>query len=88
MKLIFPVGISRYTDGSGNTWTPGANGMLDIGSADQTPYLAAGFLTVPDNSGSTASIYDQTSGRALARPPNRIRRSRRSSGCTPRSLAS
>lgn len=43
MKLTFPPGVSSFIDSGGVVHYPDANNQVDIGSADQTPYLHAGF---------------------------------------------
>lgn len=55
MKLIFPAGVSVFTDQTGVAYMPDANGMLDIGSADPIPFLNAGFVSLPENNGSTSN---------------------------------
>lgn len=55
MKLIFPTGLHQFIDASGNTYLPDQNGMLDIGTALADPFIAAGFVALPDNAVTTAN---------------------------------
>lgn len=55
MKLIFPATLGQYIDATGTVYLPDATGMLDIGTALADPFLAAGFMALPENAGATAS---------------------------------
>lgn len=55
MKLIFPPTLSQYSDINGNVYTPDTNGMLDIGSNLPAPFLADGFMQLPDTAVTTAN---------------------------------
>ncbi len=55
MKLIFPPGLQEFIDATGTVYLPDATGVLDIGTALADPFIAAGFVALPDRAGSTAN---------------------------------
>lgn len=55
MKLVFPSTLGSFIDATGTVYQPDATGMLDIGSADPIPFYNAGFIALPDNTGTTGN---------------------------------
>jgi len=54
MKLLSPAG-QQIADINGNVLVPDANGVIDIGTSDPSPFLASGCILIPDFVGATGA---------------------------------